>query len=406
MKSTPTWSKRVLVLLVACCTLFPLHGSASFAQVAGEELVILRPQVHDILIGPAEVVLLVKGIPDAEIRRALVSIDGMPQATIKSAPWRVTVDTGDGVGSKTVAVRVILRDGRELSTSLTTEPAGLNTVEVRLINLTVTVTDRKGKPATNLKQDDFEVYDGGAQIDITRWDNVPSTLAVALVVDTSLTMEGKKLEAAKNAARTFVRALAEQDLVSIVSFNESSIVQSPLSAEHDRAYDMIGTLQPGGGTALYDAVFDAAKHLAEAPPLARKIAVILSDGRDESASGLEPGSFHTLNEAIYEGHRSDLLLFTIGLGAGLEEQPDYTGRMTTAEVLQKMADSTGGRFFRVRRFSKLSRAYRDILEELRAQYHIAYPPPEYLAGEKWRDVKVLVTNPNLEVRTREGYFVR
>ncbi len=406
MNITPTRCKRVLVLLVACCALFPLFGSGSLAQGPGEELVILRPQVHDILIGPAEVVLLVKGIPDAEIRRALVSINGMPQATITGAPWRATVDTGDSVGSKTVTARVLLRDGRELSTSLTTKPAGLNSVDVRLINLAVTVVDRKGKPARNLKRDDFEVYDGGVKIEFTRWDNDPSTLAVALVVDTSLTMEGKKLEAAKSAARTFVRALAEQDLVSVVSFNESSIVQSPLSAEHDRAYDTIGTLQPGGGTALYDAVFDAAKHLAEAPPLARKIAVILSDGRDESASGLEPGSFHTLKEAIVEGHRSDLLLFTIGLGAGLEEQPDYTGRMTTAEVLQRMADSTGGRFFRVRRFSKLSRAYRDILEELRTQYHIAYPPPEHLAGETWREVKVLVTKPGLEVRTREGYFIR
>ncbi len=391
---------RVVLVALATCGSF-LSGLAE----EDARVVILKPQVHDITIGETEVVILIQGVEDELIDRADVLVDAAEAATLRRPPWRAKVDAGNSPGPRTFSVVVHLKDGRVLRQSLTTRPAGLSTVDVRLVNLAVTVTGPNGRALKGLPRNAFSLLENDHPIKIERWDDDVATLAVALVIDTSLTMEGRKLTAAKNAAQSFVRSLNARDLVSVISFSESSHVESELSTDHRRAIASIQRLEPGGGTALYDAVFDAGKHLTGAPPAARKIAVILSDGRDESASGLEPGSFHTLEEAIRRGHKAGLLLFTIGLGAGLEEQPDYTGRLTTAEVLRRMAVSTGGRFFRIRRSSRLTKTYRDILEELRNQYHIAFSPSPARPGETWRKLEVKVARPKVEVRTRAGYFV-
>jgi VWFA-related protein len=136
------------------------------------------------------------------------------------------------------------------------------------------------------------------------------------------------------------------------------------------------------------------------------VAVLLSDGRDEAASGLEPGSFHTLEEAIKAAHDKDVVVFTIGFGHHLDEEPDFTGRYTTEEILMRLASSTGGRYLEVRSSRALERAFRDIMEELRHQYQIAYVPPKPLPGQTWREIRVEVDRPEAEVRTRDGYYVK
>ncbi len=288
---------------------------------------------------------------------------------------------------------------------MTVIPAGLETVDIRLVSLAVTVSDGKGNPVKGLTKEDFEVYDAGNLIEIEKWDNAPAPLAVVLVIDSSLTMQGKKIAAAKDAALDFIRELTGQDKVAVLAFSEQAELLAALEGERDDAVRAVRGIETAGGTALYDAVFSAAKLLGSTHEDTRRIAVVLSDGRDEAATGLEPGSFHTLEEAVRQAHRNDVAVFTIGLGSGLDTQPDFTGRMTTAQVLERLATSTGGQLHRIRRWSRLTRTYRNILEELRHQYHLAYPPPEKRAGETWRAVEVRVKRRGANVRTREGYYV-
>ena len=134
--------------------------------------------------------------------------------------------------------------------------------------------------------------------------------------------------------------------------------------------------------------------------------VVLSDGRDEASSGLEPGSFHTLDEAIRQAHLKDAALFTLGVGSALERDTDFTGRMTTEEVLTRLATSTGGRYLAVERSRSLAEAYRDVLEELRQRYDLAFTPAPRKPGESWRTIEVTTSRPGVTLRAREGYFVR
>jgi VWFA-related protein len=120
---------------------------------------------------------------------------------------------------------------------------------------------------------------------------------------------------------------------------------------------------------------------------------------------MEPGSFHTQDEAIRQAHFADATVFSLGLGAELDRETDFTGRMTTAEVLTRFSRSTGGVFQKITRWSRLERAFRSVLEEIRRQYGMAYRPPAPKPGETWRTVHVKVSRPGLNVRTREGYFV-
>lgn len=377
---------------------------AAAAETPSPRVVILRPRPTEVLVGKSVVAILVDGVADDQIQRVRIRIDGEPLETLTHAPWRLSFDAGDEVGRRTIDVDVDLLDGSTLSATLTTKPAGVGRVDVRIVDLAVTVVDEKGKTVTGLQQEDFKVFDNGQPIQIERWGDKPADLAVAMVLDTSLSMRSK-LADVKRAAKAFIGALGPKDQVAVVAFSETSTVVRELSTNKTLAKEVIDGLSAQGGTALYDALYDAGGALHAASSRQRRIAVVLSDGRDESASGLEPGSFHTLQEAVHKAHDNDLIVFTIGLGADLGE-PDFSGRMTHGEALARMAKTTGGRFFRLRRLGRLTRVYRSILDELRHQYYIAYRPPEPRPGEKWHTIRVEVADPALSVRTREGYFVR
>ena len=391
---------RLMALFVVLLALSPLGLPAEDEEA---RIVVLRPRPTDLMLGPSVVSLLPMGVEDDAIEQIEVRLDGEIMGVLQQPPWRLTIDAGERLGPRTLDVIARLRDGGRLTTSVALRPAGVGSVDVRLVDLAVTVVDARGKTVTGLEQSDFQVFDGGQRVEISRWGDKPAALAVALVLDASLSMRPKLREVQK-AARTFVEALDERDQVSIVAFSEHSRIVTPLGAGRHASTEAIGSLEARGGTALYDALFDAGKAVEQAGARARKVAVILSDGRDEAASGLEPGSFHTLEEAVRKAHDSDLVVFTIGLGADLDEA-DFSGRMSHAEALTRMATSTGGRFFRLRRLGRLTRVYRTILSELRHQYSIAYRPPPVRPGEKWRSIEVRVDRPGLTVRTRKGYFV-
>jgi VWFA-related protein len=366
----------------------------------------LKPQERDVLVGKTEAALLLQEIPDDRVDRVEVLFDGRRVGTLTEPPWRLTFDAGDEISSHTLIANVVLRDGTRYQGRLVTTPLGVDRVDVRLVDLAVTVTDPSGDPIEGLERSDFRVFDQGQRVEIDRWDSTPPSLAAALVIDTSLSMQGEKIQAAKRAAEEFLEELQTDDKAAVMAFSDEARTLLPLSAPSEKAYQAVETLQAEGGTALYDALHRASKDLTDSEPRARRVAVLLSDGRDEAASGLEPGSFHTLEEAIKAAHDKDVVVFTIGFGHHLDEEPDFTGRYTTEEILMRLASSTGGRYLEVRSSRALERAFRDIMEELRHQYQIAYVPPKPLPGQTWREIRVEVDRPEAEVRTRDGYYVK
>lgn len=376
------------------------------ALAADPEVSFLKPRVQDVLIGQVEVSLLLRDIPDDEVERVDLQFDGQLVGSIRQPPWRLVFDAGDDVATHTLEATVKLRGGERYRAQLVTNPMGVSRVDVRLVDLAVTVTDKGGDPVKGLEKQDFTVLDEGQPVEITRWEATPPWLAAALIIDTSLSMQGRKINNAREAARDFVSALDPQDRAAVLSFSDDVKPVSRLTGEHEPLEKAIDSLEAKGGTALYDAVFHASTELLEGTDSrARRVAVLLSDGRDEAASGLEPGSFHTLDEAVKAAHDQNVVVFAVGLGRDLDEELDFTGRYTTAEILARIARSTGGRYISVPRTGSLERAFREILDELRHQYQIAYEPPPPEPGQRWRSIRVSVDDPEVTVRTRDGYFV-
>ncbi|GAB4368331.1 MAG: hypothetical protein Kow0062_01420 [Acidobacteriota bacterium] len=385
-----------------------IAGLACAVGLAGEtpEVRLLRPALGEMLVGPTEVVFLPLGVDDEQIDHAVVTVDGRTAARVESPPWRATIDLGEDVRELRIEVTLVLRDGRVVRTGRTYPVTGLRQqVEVRLVNLALTALDRRGRPVRDLRPEDVEILDDGQPVTIERWSAEPDALAVALVIDGSGSMSGERLAAARAAARAFLDELPREVEALVVRFADTVEVLAGPTRNRDELIAALGRLHAEGGTALYDAVVEASRRLAETAAGRRRAMLLLSDGQDLASSGLEPGSFHTLDEAIRAAHRADVEIFAVGIGGSLDVDTDFSGRFTAREVLERLSASTGGRLLVSRRVSRLRRAFEDILRELLTQYTAAYRPPPPRPGQTFRRIEVRSRRRGVEIRTREGYFV-
>lgn len=379
--------------------------AATPAWAISPQVKILTPDPHMPLLGQVKVSFSVLGIQPEGIAGADLFLDGRRLASVEHPPWEAIIDAGEELKPQKLELVVRLRNGGSLRQSRVQQPSGLAEVSVRMVNLAVSVMDSSDRPLSGLKAEDFRILDNGQPVKVERFRSGESPLAVALVFDMSRTMLGEKIAAAKQAAEAFLSSLRSRDQVMVLAFSDAPHLVHPLGHDHAGALEAVRRLEAGGGTALYDSVAAASDILGSAPADFRRVALVLSDGRDEAATGLGPGSKHTLDKAIHEAHNKDVVLFSVGLGVGLDREKDFTKTLTTAEVLQRLSRSTGGTYQRVASSSRLERAFSRVTEELRRQYDLAFTPPPAQPGESWRNLKVVVQKSGAKTRAREGYFV-
>ncbi len=371
-----------------------------------DALRLLAPRRGTPLVGRVEVAFVAVGIPDGQVLEAVVLLDGREAARLTAPPWRTAVECGDTLAPHRLAIRLRLRDGSSLERTWSFRRPAASLVESRLVATLVAVTDPRGRPVTGLSPADFAVEDGGRPVVLAQFDEGPVPLALALVIDASNSMRGRKLAGAKRAAIEALGSLRAGDRVAVLSFDDEVRVACPLTGARDRARDALETLVPGGGTALYDALVAAARLLAREAPLARHAVVLLSDGRDEAANGLGPGSRATLEEAIRALHGADAVVFPLGLGRKLDRETALGGGRTTWEILDLVARSTGGWARRADRGTRFGKFLRGVLDDLRHRYDLAWEAPPARRGE-WRPIVVRVPGrPRARVRARQGYYAR
>jgi Ca-activated chloride channel family protein len=397
----PLTPSPLLVPALALALLLPA------AAPAAEEprVKIESPTWRDIVSGPTPIEVEITGPGADAVREVALEVDGEIVTVLVSPPWRAVHDFGDDLESRQVRAVVRLEDGRELTARIKTRRFLANQIEeVSLVNLFVTVRDSGEQIVRGLEKRDFAVYEDGVRQQLSRFTDERRPLAVGVVLDTSLTMKGEKLETAGNAAAKFLDVLEPGDRVLVASFSDKIQVRHELNEDLEGAREAIGGLEARGGTALYDAIYRVADALAQVPTQERRVMVLLSDGRDEAASGLEPGSFHTLDEALDRVLKQEVIVFSVGLGKGLDRQRDFYGRTTLAEILERLADSTGGRAYFVKRAGQLGRAYELIGETLRYQYSLAYDSTNDERDGAWREVRVLTRGEGHRVVARKGYY--
>jgi VWFA-related protein len=375
---------------------------------------IVKPRNLSTAIGATQVQILLFMPPGTEVGRVELSVDERPLVTLTAPPWQVNWDAGDGSrGHRLVAV-LHTRDGRQVRSVIRTSALTVNEIErVDLVNLYVVVRDQRERYVTGLERDAFRIFENKRKQTITRFAATHKPLRVGIVLDTSATMRGDKLEKAKQAALQFLSILKNDDEGLVVTFANRVEVAQELTTDRQALEAAISSAEWGGGTALYDALWSTSRMLDDFD--GRRVLVLLSDGRDEAASGLEPGSLHTLDEAVDQTLRSEVMVFAIALGHNLRKEyirrwnphnglSNLDTSVSVLDVLERMAGETGGRAVLASGAGRLRKAFEEIASDLRHQYSIAYVSDDTRHDGKWRKVDVLTPGQELEVITRKGYY--
>jgi Ca-activated chloride channel family protein len=186
----------------------------------------------------------------------------------------------------------------------------------------------------------------------------------------------------------------------VVAFSDEPRILADPTSDKERLTQAIATIEAKGGTALYDAIYETSDRLGREE--GRKVIVLLSDGRDEAQSGVEPGSLHTSEEALEKALRSEAILFTIGFGRQVEKEMDFYGRTPLKQILDRLATDSGGTFYYSTRASQLKGVYDLIGEELRNQYSLAYSPLSMPTDGAWHPIRVQVKDPSLRCTPAAG----
>jgi Ca-activated chloride channel family protein len=268
-------------------------------------------------------------------------------------------------------------------------------VDVALVVLHATVSDRQGGFVSDLGEQDFVVYEDGVPQRIRLFRNEDIPVTVGLVVDHSTTMRPKLAEVTA-AARTFVQSSNREDEMFVVNFNEivslglpGTIRFTDSTAELENAITAAPT---GGQTALYDAIAKALEGL-EAGSRDKKVLIVVGDGEDNASA-------HSLAQVMDLAGQSSAVIYTVGVFD--KENPDRNPRM-----LKRLAQATGGEAFFPDQLSEVVAICERIARDIRHQYTIGYVPGNLTRDGGYRAIRVVArakSNGRLSVRTRTGYI--
>ena len=279
----------------------------------------------------------------------------------------------------------------------TPEPVSSFKVSTNEVNVVFTVTDKHGRRITDLKQSDFQVLDDNkppAQINSFHAEtNLP--LEVALLIDASNSVRDRfkfEQESAVEFLNQTVRPHYDQALV--IGFDATPEVTQDFTDDTQALAHGVRELRPGGGTALYDALYYTCRDkLLKTPTTGtvRRAVILLSDGEDNL-------SHVTREESIEMAQRAEAIVYTISTNvSGTKSAGD--------KVLERIADATGGRAFFPFQISEVANAFAEIQDELRSQYAISYKPAELKYDGHYRTIEIVARDSkNLRVRSRRGWY--
>ena len=270
-------------------------------------------------------------------------------------------------------------------------------LDVSRVNLLFTVTDRKGRFVTDLTRDEFEVLDGRRRQNIIEF-NAESDLPLrlAILIDTSNSIRDR-FRFQQEASIEFINTVVvrpRQDKAMVVSFDTAAELVADLIDDPEKLASAIRGLRPGGGTALYDAIYFACRDkLQQDQPRHkfRRAMVILSDGDDNQ-------SRISRDQALEMAQKADVVIYSISTNISrIQTDGD--------KVMKYLASETGGLTFFPFKAEDLAQSFENIANELRHQYNIFYRPDPLRTDGLFHAVDVKIRGrKDLVVRARKGYY--
>lgn len=304
-------------------------------------------------------------------------------------------------------------------------------IDTEVVNVLFTAQDKNRRLLTELKQSDVRlIEDGQPQTIVSFSRQVDLPLSLAILIDTSASQE-RTLPEEKAAAISFVESVVRpaKDEVSIISFTGETTLEQGMTNNLNRlrrAIERVEFVPPsgylGGGvitnggrvpgtppisgtnqaaqgsTAIWDAIWvTSAEVLGPAPEKTRRAIILLSDGINTYGQ-------KKLDEAVLAAQKSEAVIYSVGIGDNFYDGVDENS-------LRKISERTGGRAFFPRDEAELRQAFRQIQEEMRSQYLIAYEPSNQKRDGSYRKINIELTNNEMQkqkvrVTHREGYFAK
>lgn len=264
---------------------------------------------------------------------------------------------------------------------------------VDLTTITATVTDRDGRLIPDLPREAFEVFEDGEPQTVTQFvhDRVPVGLGVLL--DISDSMFGRRIQDARTAVDRFLFQLLDPaDEFFLMAFNHRPRALTGWTQAHDDVRRALDGLRPSGGTAIYDAIFDALPIL-DRRTQQRAALLVISDGAD-TASGA------TLREVRSALLRSEAFVYAIAIDS---PDPQAINARVNAQALREITAETGGRTEVVQSSGELLEACQRIADELNSQYVLGYTST-HAADGKYHSIRVRIAGADHRVRARNGYI--
>jgi Ca-activated chloride channel family protein len=304
------------------------------------------------------------------------------------------------------------------------EPAQQNNqtifrVPVNLVDVLFTVLNRRNKLVPELEKTDFKVWDEKAPQEIryfSRQTDLP--LRIGMLLDTSNSIRDRiKFEQDASINFLFSVLRRNKDEAFVMTFDDEPQIVQGFTGDAGALRDQITKTRAGGGTAIYDAVYEACVKQLSHPPrppgdqpdVVRRVMILISDGDDNLST-------HTRADAIEMAQRTSVVIYTISTSTQWvslsqtdpNKLADRKYHLTDGDkILQEMAEETGGRAFFPYHVDDLDQSFQDIGDELRNQYSIAYLPTNYVLDGRYHKIRIEVPeHKGYLVRARRGYFAR
>jgi len=259
--------------------------------------------------------------------------------------------------------------------------------DVRLVEVYVTVFDRKGRQVDNLTQEQFQIREDGQPRDVVAFESRGMPLSCALLLDTTGSM-ARALPFLKTALLRFLDELGPRDAVAIYSFSNSLVQLQDFTTDKAAAKQSILRTRAFGRTALFDAIAQLAREISSRR--GKKTIVVFTDGDDNS-------SVLNLTSATSRARKVGVPVYTVAQGEALSAKP-------LLEQLKRIAEVTGATTYRIKKPVQIGEVFREIAKQLAYTYMLAYKPAPK-SDDAWRRIDVSVAGlKDYRLRAKQGYF--
>jgi Ca-activated chloride channel family protein len=384
MTNLQSWTRHGLTLgTLLCCAGVHLAAQAPEHRA---QITIVAPTSDAYLSGPT--MLRAQVEPASAAAAVSFFVDGRQVCVLVAQPYECDWDAGAAVVEHQVrAVATLVGGGRVVETLRTRALGYSESVRVDVVQVTVTVSDGRGRFIRGIPQSAFHVFEDGRPQAITHFasENIPLELVAAIDISGSMSPAMAKL---KTSVKEFLGAVPAQNQVTLVGFNDNIITLTRKATDPAERMKAVDRLAPWGSTALYDTILRSVEMLGR--QTGRKVLVIFTDGEDQ-------GSHATLADVERRLQSSDVTLYMIGQGRGVTLD-------SLKKVMDRLATPTGGRALFTDSIDELHAAFEELLDELSNQYLLGYASNNNAREDAWRKIRVDVDGHH-EVRARQGYRV-